>query len=153
IRSIPETGMNASLVQARKERSSWWREKQQLALYGCGLVTLTGFAAQFLMGAPPLIYNGLFVLAVAIGVFYPARKALRALVNFTFTIHLLMLIGAGGAMILGMWYESAILIFVYSLGDVLESYAVDKARGAISSLVALMPKEALVKKDGKEMIM
>ncbi|MCX7749144.1 MAG: cation-translocating P-type ATPase [Clostridia bacterium] len=153
IRSIPETGMNASLVQTRKERSSWWREKQQLALYGCGLVTLIGFAAQYLMGAPALLYNGLFVLAVAIGVFYPARKAIRALINFTFTIHLLMLIGAGGAMILGMWSEASILIFVYSLGDVLESYAVDKARGAISSLVALMPKEALVKKDGKEVIM
>ncbi len=153
IRSIPETGMNASLMQTRKERSSWWREKQQLALYGCGLVTLIGFAAQYLMGAPALLYNGLFVLAVAVGVFFPARKAIRALINLTFTIHLLMLIGAGGAMILGMWSEASILIFVYSLGDVLESYAVDKARGAISSLVALMPKEALVKKDGKEVIM
>lgn len=153
IRSIPETGMNASLVQTRKERSSWWREKQQLALYGCGLVTLIGFAAQYLIDAPALLYNGLFVLAVIIGVFFPARKALRALINLTFTIHLLMLIGAGGAMILGMWSEASILIFVYSLGDVLESYAVDKARGAISSLVALMPKEALVKKDGKEVIM
>lgn len=153
IRSIPETGMNASLVQTRKERSSWWREKQQLALYGCGLITLIGFAAQYLMGAPALLYNGLFVLAVAVGVFFPARKAIRALINLTFTIHLLMLIGAGGAMILGMWSEASILIFVYSLGDVLESYAVDKARGAISSLVALMPKEALVKKDGKEVIM
>ena len=153
IRSIPETGMNASLVQTRKERSSWWREKQQLALYGCGLVTLIAFAAQYIMGAPALLYNGLFVLAVAVGVFFPARKAIRALINLTFTIHLLMLIGAGGAMILGMWSEASILIFVYSLGDVLESYAVDKARGAIRSLVALMPKEALVKKDGKEVIM
>ena len=56
-------------------------------------------------------------------------------------------------MLLGMWSESAILIFVYSLGDVLESYAVDKARGAIRSLVELMPKEALVRKDGKEVIL
>lgn len=145
--------MNASLVQTRKERSTWWKEKQQLALYGCGLVTLIGFAVQHLTSASPLIYNGLFVLAVLIGVFFPARKALRALMNLTFTIHLLMLIGAGGAMILGMWSEASILIFVYSLGDVLESYAVDKARGAINSLVALMPKEALVRKDGKERIM
>ena len=34
----------------------------------------------------------------------------------------------------------------------LESYAVDKARGAIRSLVELMPKEALVRKGGKEVI-
>ncbi len=53
------------------------------------------------------------------------------------TIHLLMLIGSVGAMALGLWGEAAVLIFVYSLGDVLESYAVDKARGAIRSLMAL----------------
>ncbi len=64
-----------------------------------------------------------------------------------------MLIGASGAILLGMWYEAAILIFVYSLGDVLESYAVDKARGAIRSLTELVPKKALVRKDGHEVIM
>jgi Cd2+/Zn2+-exporting ATPase len=64
-----------------------------------------------------------------------------------------MLIGSGGAMLLGMWSEAAILILVYSLGDVLESYAVDKARGAIWSLVALMPKEALVRKNGQEVVL
>ena len=52
-----------------------------------------------------------------------------------------------------MWYEAAILIFVYSLGDVLESYAVDKAREAIRSLTELVPKKALVRKDGHEVIM
>lgn len=152
IRSIPETGMNASLVQEHKKHSTWWREKQQMALYGCGLVIIIAFAARF-MGAPSLLYNALFVLAVAVGVYYPARKALIALINLTPTIHLLMLIGSAGAMALGMFQESAILIFVYSLGDVIESYAVDKARGAISSLIALLPKEALVRKDGKEVIM
>ena len=152
IRSIPETGMNASLVRDHKERNTWWREKQQMALYGCGLVIIIAFAARF-MGAPSLLYNALFVLAVAVGVYYPARKALIALINLTPTIHLLMLIGSAGAMALGLFSESAILIFVYSLGDVIESYAVDKARGAISSLIALMPKEALVRKDGKEVIM
>ena len=153
IRSIPETGMNASLVRDHKERSTWWREKQQLALYGCGLVIIIAFAAQHIMSAPALLYNALFVLAVAVGVYYPARKAIIALINLTPTIHLLMIIGSAGAMVLGMWSESAILIFVYSLGDVLESFAVDKARGAIRSLIALMPKEALVRKDGKELML
>src|SRR5665648_288353 len=104
-------------------------------------------------GAPAYVYNAVYALAVLLGVYYPARKALIALVNFTPTIHLLMLIGAGGAMILGMWSEAAILIFVYSLGDVLESYAVDKARGAIRSLMELVPKEALVRRDGREVML
>ncbi len=144
MRSVSETGMKASLEKSQRPGSTWWREKQQLALYGCGLVALIAFAASKL-GTTPLVYNGLYVLSVLIGVFYPARKALIALMNLTPTIHLLMLIGSGGAMALGLWGESAVLIFVYSLGDVLESYAVDKARGALRSLTELMPREALVR--------
>ncbi len=144
IRSVSETGMRASLEKSQRPRSTWWREKQQLALFACGLLALVAFVASRL-GAAALIYNGIYVLSVVAGVYYPARKALIALMNLTPTIHLLMLIGSGGAMALGLWSESAILIFVYSLGDVLESYAVDKARGALRSLTELMPREALVR--------
>ncbi len=151
IRSISETGMTCSMAEV-KERSTWWKEKQQLALYGCGIIALFSFILMFL-GVGPHITNALFGIAVLVGVYYPARKAIIALINLTPTIHLLMLIGASGAILLGMWYEAAILIFVYSLGDVLESYAVDKARGAIRSLTELVPKNALVRKDGHEVIM
>ena len=151
IRSVSETGMRASLVKGQGRRSTWWREKQQLALYGCGLLALIAFASGKL-GASPLVANGLYALAVLTGVFYPARKALIALLNLTPTIHLLMLIGSGGAMLLGLWGEAAVLIFVYSLGDVLESYAVDKARGAIRSLMELMPRDALVRTESGEVV-
>jgi len=153
LRSVSATGMSASVVKEHRERSTWWRESQQLALYGTGILILVAVALRFLFGASPWIYNSVYVAAVVVGVYYPARKALIALLNLTPTIHLLMLIGSGGAMVLGMWQESALLIFVYSLGDVLESYAVDKARGAIRSLVALMPKEALVRVDGREVVL
>jgi Cd2+/Zn2+-exporting ATPase len=151
IRSVSETGMRATLQKAQGPRSTWWREKQQLALYGCGLLALIAFISSK-AGASPLVANGLYVLSVLTGVYYPARKALIALVNFTPTIHLLMLIGSAGAMALGLWGESAVLIFVYSLGDVLESYAVDKARGALRSLTELMPREALVQTSTGAMI-
>ena len=152
MRSVSAAGLSASLVRGQKQRSTWWRERQQLALYGTGILILVAVALR-LLGASPWVYNSVYVLAVFVGVYYPARKAIFALLNLTPTIHLLMLIGSGGAMILGMWQEAAILIFVYSLGDVLESYAVDKARGAIRSLIALMPKEALVRVDGREVVL
>ena len=152
IRSISETGMKASVIRSKSKFSSWWREKQQLALVACGVTTL----ATFLLGLTIVPQNYTFIgyiIAVLVGVYYPAKKALIALRNLTATIHLLMLIGSVGALVLGMWAEAAILIFVYSLGDVLESYAVDKARGAIRSLMNLAPKQALVRKDGQEIIL
>jgi len=152
IRSVSETGMNCYQVKDRKFRSTWWKDRQQLALYSSGTITLFSFILMF-FGVQEIITNALFAVAVLVGVYYPARKAVIALLNFVATIHLLMLIGATGAVLLGMWYEAAILIFVYSLGDVLESYAVDKARGAIRSLIELVPKRALVRKDGNEIMM
>ena len=151
IRTVAETGMTASQVRSEGRKSTWWREPQQLALYGSFLTAVIAFAAGYL-GTSLTIVNGLYLLAVLIGVYYPARKALIALKNLTPTIHLLMLIGSVGAMALGLWGEAAVLIIVYSLGDVLESYAVDKARGAIRSLMALVPKEALVRRNGRETI-
>ena len=144
--------MKASVIRSKSKFSSWWKEKQQLALVACGVTTL----ATFLLGLTIVPQNYTFIgyiIAVLVGVYYPAKKALIALRNLTATIHLLMLIGSVGALVLGMWAEAAILIFVYSLGDVLESYAVDKARGAIRSLMNLAPKQALVRKDGKEIML
>jgi Cd2+/Zn2+-exporting ATPase len=151
IRSVSETGMTCSVLKERDLRSTWWKDKQQIALYSSGIISLISFLLMSL-GVQEIITNSLFGVAVLVGVYYPARKAIIALLNLVFTIHLLMLIGATGAILLGMWYEAAILIFVYSLGDVLESYAVDKARGAIRSLVELIPKRALVRKDGNEVM-
>jgi Cd2+/Zn2+-exporting ATPase len=148
LRSLAGLGMKASLAkQSKGLREGWWRERQQLALLGCGVIALIGYIAMW-VGFPSIAFNAIFGLAVLIGVYYPARKAIIALVNMVFTIHLLMLIGSIGAILLGMWGEAAILIFVYSLGDVLESYAMDKARGAIRSLKDLVPKEALVVREG-----
>jgi Cd2+/Zn2+-exporting ATPase len=151
IRSISETGMKAQVVRSKSKLSTWWREKQQLALVTCGLTTLTTFLLGLTIVPQNYTFIG-YIIAVLVGVYYPAKKAIIALMNLTATIHLLMLIGSVGALVLGMWAEAAILIFVYSLGDVLESYAVDKARGAIRSLMNLAPKQALVRKDGKEIM-
>jgi len=151
IRTVAEAGMTASQVRSEGRTSTWWREPQQLALLGCGIIALIAFISGY-SGVPLLVTNGLNLLAVLVGVYYPARKALIALRAMTPTIHLLMLIGSVGAMALGLWGEAAVLIFVYSLGDVLESYAVDKARGAIRSLMDLMPKEAMVRRNGCESV-
>src|SRR5664280_1732007 len=80
MRSVSAAGLSASLVRGQKQRSTWWRERQQLALYGTGLLILVAVALR-LLGASPWIYNSVYVLAVFVGVYYPARKAIFALLN------------------------------------------------------------------------
>lgn len=151
IKSIAETGMRSSLESsAAKEKQPWWiRNRQTVFLIACGAMIAVGFVLD-LAGASKVAVDIFFGLAILIGAYYPAKMGILALRTLTLNIRLLMVIGAAGAVALGLWEEAALLVLVYSLGDVLEAYAVDKARGAIRALMDLVPKEALVRRSGSE---
>lgn len=154
IKAIAETGMKASLVSAKEEKgSAWWmKNRQMLFLFTCGALIFIAFLSEVL-GMPHESARLIYGSAVLIGIYYPAKMGFLALKTLTLNIRLLMTIGAVGAILLGFWEEAALLVFVYSLGDVLEAYAVDKARGAIRALMALVPKEALVRRNGNELVL
>ena len=154
IKSIAETGMKASVAKQRPEKKqAWWKEKRQMQLLiMCGILTAIAFLLERI-GLPHESAKAVYGLAILAGVYYPAKMGLAALGTLTLNIRLLMVVGAAGAVALGLWEEAALLVFVYSLGDVLEAYAVDRARGAIRALMALMPKEALVRRNGGELVL
>jgi Cd2+/Zn2+-exporting ATPase len=68
--------------------------------------------------------------------------------NGKFEIDFLMLFAAIGAAALGKWSEGALLLFLFSLGQALERYAMQRARKSISALSDLTPPIALLKKNG-----
>lgn len=154
IKSIAETGMKASLVRDKKEKGkSWWREERQMQLLiVCGALIVIAFLLERI-GLSHESAKAVYGLAILTGVYYPAKMGFSALKTLTLNIRLLMVVGATGAVVLGLWEEAALLVFVYSLGDVLEAYAVDRARGAIRALMELMPKEALVRRIGSEIVL
>lgn len=154
VKAIAETGMKSSLAADKKAKSmAWWKgSRQMLFLFTCGVLILTAFLSK-LMGLLNQNVKLIYAAAILVGAYYPAKMGFTALKTLTLNIRLLMVIGATGAVFLGFWEEAALLVFIYSLGDVLEAYAVDKARGAIRTLMELAPKEALVRKDDREIIL
>ncbi len=154
IKAVAETGMRASLVRAKAEKGrAWWKETLQMVfLFACGALIVLAFLSE-LLGVPHQSAKLIYGLAILIGIYYPAKMGFLALKTLTLNIRLLMTVGAIGAIFLGLWEEAALLVFIYSLGDVLEAYAVDKARGAIRALMELVPKEALVRRNGNEIIL
>ena len=149
IKSIAETGMKARLEKEKIRGKAWWKDPKILALMICGSFTAIGFIIEKLWN--PSLSIVFYTIGISVGGYYPARMGFAALRTFTLNIRLLMVTGAVGAIILGLWEEAAILVFIYSLGDVLEAYAVERARGALKSLMELMPKEALVRRNGEEL--
>lgn len=94
----------------------------------------------------------LHVLAYLSGGAGSAISAWAALRRRRIDVNLLMLLAAAGAATLGEWGEGGILLFLFSLSNALEFYAVGRTRRAISALMELRPPEALLRRDGAETV-
>jgi Cd2+/Zn2+-exporting ATPase len=135
--------------------SLWLRRHEALALsIGCGFfLTATWIAARADLLSPPMAVGG-YLIAYALGAYDILRLGFRNLINgrVAFDIDLLMLLAAGGAAVLGEWVEGAFLLFLFSLANALERYAMDRARNAISALGELAPSMARVVVDDAEQL-
>jgi Cd2+/Zn2+-exporting ATPase len=115
-------------------------------------VTLTALCGIFIAGAalaPPSQHPAwhLFfhIAAYLTGGYSGTVEAFRALRNKTFDVNFLMIAAAVGAATIDQWQEGATLLFLFSLSNTLQSFAMDKTRNAIRKLMDLKPQEALLK--------
>lgn len=93
----------------------------------------------------------LYLIGIVVGGYFFVREALEKLVEKRKVgIELLMSIGIIGAAALGEWREALLLVGLYSISEAIESYTADKTKSAIRALMELVPKKALVKRNGKE---
>lgn len=84
-----------------------------------------------------------FIAAFIVGGHSNAIEGFKELfVERKLTIDLLMFLAAVGASVIGYWMEGALLIFIFSLADSLETMAQAKSRNAISALMRLTPDQA-----------
>ena len=60
-----------------------------------------------------------------------------------------MVLAALGAAVVGAPFEGAMLLFLFSLSNVLQAYAIGRAPRAIHSLMKLRPDKALTRRDGE----
>src|SRR3990170_1604313 len=152
IKAIAGTGLKAGKKEKVRKASVWWKEPRVFTLTVCGLIILSAFMFEHVFGIPHRSASFLYGIATIIGGYYPAKMGLTALKTLRPNIRTLMVAGAIGAIGLGLWEEAALLVLIYSLGDVLEAYASDMVRGAVRALMELAPKEALVRKNGEELV-
>jgi Cd2+/Zn2+-exporting ATPase len=113
-------------------------------------VTAAALVASFIghqIGAPAWTDAVFGVIAYGAGGVYGLQTALHSLfVERQLDVDLLMILAAVGAAIIGAWHEGAMLLFLFSLSNVLQEYAIGRSRNAIKSLFKLYPEEARVKR-------
>ena len=87
------------------------------------------------------------------GGYFGVRAGLQSLRQWTIDVDLLMVLAALGAAVVNAPFEGAMLLFLFSLSNVLQAYAIDRTRKAIKSLMRLRPEKALVRRDGGTMLL
>ena len=106
------------------------------------LLTLAGLAIR--LAGLPQGAGVAFALAILAGGLPVARHAFQEVfVARSLGISTLMVIAVIGAVAIGEWAEAAIVVVLFSLGDALEGFATDRARGALEGLLDLVPPIAL----------
>ncbi len=93
----------------------------------------------------------LYALAFAIGGFAKAKEGIHETIERkSLNVEILMILAAFGAFIVQNYAEGAILIIIFAVTGVLESYATSRSNKDLTSLLKLAPKTAIVVKAGRE---
>lgn len=99
----------------------------------------------------PQLGNIAFILTTLFGLYPIARKSLRLMrTGSPFAIETLMTVAAIGAIFIQATEEAAMVILLFMLGEMLESYSAGRARRGVSALMALIPEDAVLIKNGQK---
>ncbi len=150
--AIGALGMQADVIEegADKETASlpapkkpWW----PLAL--SGVMAVAAEVIHFTDAAPTWVVALIALVAIFSGGLTTYKKGWIALKNFNLNINALMSIAVTGAILIGQWPEAAMVMFLFTVAELIEAKSLDRARNAIGGLMQLTPQTATVQQDGQ----
>jgi len=151
--AVASLGMQAEpLTEASDEpdavpapaKKHWW----PLALAGVAAVAaevihFAALAPDWVVAAVALVS----ILGCGLGTY---KKGWIALKNRNLNINALMSIAVTGAVLIGQWPEAAMVMFLFTVAELIEARSLDRARNAIGGLMQLSPDLATVQQaDGQ----
>lgn len=149
--NIPQnTGAGATPAPSLFTRTRSWltAERLEAIFVPITFVTMVAGLITTNMGVNPTIPGVLYLIAYITGGVFGVKAGLASLRERRIDVDLLMVLAAIGAVLVGSPFEGAMLLFLFSLSNVLQAYALGRTRNAIRALMKLRPDTALLKRDG-----
>jgi Cd2+/Zn2+-exporting ATPase len=100
-------------------------------------------------GLPALVGSACYFAAYLAGGWFGVQSAWASLREKTVDIDLLMILAALGAAYVGAPLEGGTLLFLFSLSNLLQHAAMERAKKAIHALMKLRPSQALTRRNGE----
>jgi Zn2+/Cd2+-exporting ATPase len=109
------------------------------------------FILSYIQNESSWIVISLFGSAFAVGGYAKAKEGIQSTItDKALNVEILMILAALGAFFIGYYSEGAILILIFSISGVMESYATSKSEKALTNLLKLAPQKALLMHQDKE---
>ncbi|KKX56427.1 heavy metal translocating P-type ATPase [Brevibacillus borstelensis] len=153
VRTVKQAGYDAVLEKDKKQlenKSFWQQNKKAWSTLISGSIFLVAWTLDLWAGIPETVITLLYAATIVIGGFRIAKSGIYGLKSRTLGIDFLMTIAVLGAAAIGEWAEGAAVVFLFSLGETLEAYTMDRTRQSLRSLMKLAPEEAAVIREGRE---
>lgn len=153
------TGINGSATQVEttflgkteepEEKESISKDKLEVVF--TIINASTGLAAWIgaMAGLNPIIVGILYAISYTTGGYFGVVASINALREKSINVDMLMLLAALGAAFVGSPAEGAMLLFLFSLSNTLQTFAMDRSRKAIEKLLDLRPSIATVRRGSR----
>ena len=157
LKVFPEKLANQTRQEVREESKAQKEEKipfykKHSTLVFASLLIVFGYISLFVNGEDNLVTSLLFVASIVIGGYSLFKVGFQNLIHFDFDMKTLMTVAVIGAAIIGEWAEAAVVVILFAISEALERFSMDRARQSIRSLMDIAPKEALIRRNGQELM-
>ncbi|MFQ5611882.1 MAG: heavy metal translocating P-type ATPase [Anaerolineae bacterium] len=150
MQSVRQLGVSVAPSGAEFPPWRWLTRRNLEAVFT--VIALVAMLAGWLgerLGAPASLTFISYVIAYAAGGTFGLKAGIESLRDRAIDVDLLMVLAALGAAVVGAPFEGAMLLFLFSLSNVLQDYALDRTRNAIRALMKLRPEQALIWRDNR----
>jgi Cd2+/Zn2+-exporting ATPase len=150
--ALVSVGMKAVLEEGSPTKSSRHQQPAKTNWWPLAIAGVTAALAELIEFFPfevnqlssQYLVIALVIFSIASGGLTTYKKGWIALKNGNLNINALMSVAVTGGMAIGSWPEAAMVMFLFSMAEVIEAKSLDRARNAISGLLDLTPEIATV---------
>ncbi|WP_426448332.1 heavy metal translocating P-type ATPase [Paenibacillus sp. S-38] len=145
VSEVNKLGYKASLVSKRRGQVEALPAKgvSSLTILSGALLAL-GYLGS-LTGVTGWLITVLYAVSMAIAGYKPAKSAFYAIKSKSLDMNVLMTAAALGAAFIGEWLEGATVVWLFAVGNMLQTRSIDKTRNTLRSLMDLTPEDAWLK--------
>lgn len=153
VKAVEQAGYRAEREgtgnQSIESKAAWWTNTRTQATVVSGTLLIVATVMEW-FGIHDDKIIPLFIATAIIGGYHAAKSGFYGLRSLVIDMNFLMTVAVIGASFIGEWAEGATVAFLFSFGNTLQTYTMDKTRQSIRALMELTPPQALVRRDSQE---